>query len=147
MNKKLTITKTISYDYVKFNGENHDEVRDFVERHFIYGNGSIEDSFHVRPSDIPNLNEDELLKWWESTGEIVEGTRGFGRTLNTHNRNNMPIWRKDEMIMVECKCGHQGYVQREWMCIGDTILWINGKYDFINIPEDEIEEYVRNICH
>lgn len=99
----------------------------------------------MRPSDIPNLDEDELLKWWESTGELVEGTRGFGRTLNTHNRNNMPIWRKDEMIMVECKCGHQGYIQREFMEVGTTILWISGKWEFMKIDEDEIEEYVREV--
>lgn len=146
MNKKLTITRTVSYDYVIFDGSNYDEVRDFVERHYIYGNGSIEESFHIRPAEIPNLDEDELFKWWESTGEVKEEKRGFQYVkYNTHNHNNLPYWRKDEMILVECRCGQDGWLEREFMEVGTAIIWVNDKWEFVKMEEDKIEDFVREI--
>lgn len=52
MKKKISITVEITYDYVSFNGSNYDDVKDFIKRYHIYGNGTIDESFHIRPADI-----------------------------------------------------------------------------------------------
>lgn len=60
MEKKISITVEITYDYISFDGTNYDAIRDFVVQHHIYGNSTIEESFHIRPADIPNLDTDDI---------------------------------------------------------------------------------------
>lgn len=141
-----TITIKIEYDYVIFDGTNFDEVKEFVNTYKLYGNDDIEESFHKRPDDIPNLDEDELFQWWESTGEeaFYKG-RLYDMKYNTHNRNNMPLWRKDEILMIEFKSEHDGCVDREWLCKNVTILLVNGRrYILHTVDEKEVLEFIEN---
>lgn len=140
------VTVTVEYDYVIFNGENYDEVKEFVKKYKLYGNSNINDSFHIRPADIPNLNESELLEWWKSTGEEVIESKGFReRRYNTHNYNNMPLWRKDELLMIEFKDKTAGYVSREWLCKDCAIIYANKDYHTMyDSSETRIEEFVNN---
>lgn len=142
--KSITKTIEVKYDYIIFDGTNFDEVREFVDKYKLYGNSDIEESFYKRPDDIPNLNETELLQWWESTGKEVVCKRGFYETkYNDHNRNNMPLWRKDELIMIEFKSEHKGYVDREWLCKNDAILLVNKKHYILHvIDEKEVMEFI-----
>lgn len=133
--KTLTkqITITIEYDYVIFNGENFDEVKDFVKNYNLYGNSDIDESFHIRPTDIPNLDEDELLKWWLSTGSDTD----------IHNYNNMPIWYKDELLMIDFEDGY--YINREMLKKDCAIICINrNPYVIYQPTEEKIDEFVND---
>lgn len=147
MAKKIitkTITINIEYDYITFDGTNFDEVKEFVDTYKLYGNSNIEESFHKRPEDIPNLDEKELLKWWISTGEEIEDCTG--RRFNTHHSNNMPLWRKDELLMIEFKSVHAGYIQREFLCKDVTIIVIGRRYYVVNkTDEEEIIAYIEHL--
>lgn len=146
---KKSITKTIEveYDYVIFDGANFDAVREFVNTYKLYGNSNIEESFHKRPEDIPNLDEDELLKWWKSTGEEKIEKRGCfsERKYNTHNISNMPLWRKDELIMIEFKSSHYGYVDREWLGKNDAVILIGRKFRVLkNTDERKVMDFIED---
>lgn len=143
-----TITVNIEYDYVIFDGTNFDEVREFVDTYKLYGDSDIEESFHKRPDDIPNLDENELFQWWESTGkeDVYKGGGRYDMKYNTHNRNNMPLWRKDEILMIEFKSEHDGYINREWLCKNVAILLVNGRHYILHsIDEKEVLEFIENL--
>lgn len=147
MAKKIitkTITLNIEYDYIIFDGTNFDAVKEFVDTYELYGNSNIEESFHKRPEDIPNLDEKEMLKWWESTGEEIEDCTG--RRFNTHHSNNMPLWREDELLMIEFKSEHQGYIQKQFLCKNIAIIVIGRKHYVVNrTNEEEIMEFIENL--
>lgn len=140
--KTKQITITIEYDYIIFDGENYDDVKEFVQTYKLYGNSDIEKSFHIRPADIPNLDETELLKWWQSTGDMIMNAQGV--ILYTHNRNNLPLWQKDELLMIEFQDGR--YVNREWLSKNDAVICVNGKpYGLHNTNCEEIEAFVETL--
>lgn len=149
MAKKI-ITKTIEvkaeYDYIIFDGTNYDAVREFVELYKLYGNSDIEDSFHKRPDDIPNLDGDELLKWWQSTGEEKVDKRGIvERKYNTHNYHNMPLWQRDELLMIEFKSSQSGWVEREWLRKNDAIIVVGRRYYVVNnTDEKEVMDFIES---
>lgn len=150
MAKKIitkTITINIEYDYITFDGTNFDAVKEFVDTYKLYGNSNIEESFHKRPEDIPNLDEKEMLKWWESTGEErVDPRDCLGRICNTHNSNNMPLWRKDELLMIDFKSENPGYIQKEFLCKNVAIIVIGRRYYVVNrTDEKEIMEFIENL--
>lgn len=149
-NAKLTakVSTDIEMPYVFFNGENFDEVRALAKTYRIYGEPTIDDSFIVRPSDIPNLDFDELEKWWESTGEIKENK--YGTKWNTHSSNNMPIWRKDELIQLIVKTNLPGYVDNVFVKRGDAVVVCHGEVlriencCDINTLKHRITEYIEH---
>lgn len=137
--KTKQITITIKYDYLIFDGENYDEIKEFVQTYKLYGNECIDKSFHIRPIDIPNLDETELLKWWQSTGDMLMNAEGA--ILYTRNIGNLPLWKKDELIMIEFQCGHD--VRRKWLKKGDAIIYYNGRhYILSNASTEGIENFI-----
>lgn len=139
----INIKITATYDFITFNGENVDEVISFVKKHHI--NGQTKNFYEVRPNDIPNLGYDDLLKWWESTGEMKLDHRQYNTTVkyNTHNSNNLPLWRKDELLHIVTKGDTCGYVNNVFMKKGDSILVVGDNFFFEpNLDESFIKDIV-----
>lgn len=146
--KSMTVEVKIEYDFIIFDGTNFDAVRDFVDTYNLYGNSDIVESFHKRPDDIPNLDEDELLQWWESTGEeVITFDRRAQEEVkySTHNRTNMPLWRKDELLMIDFKCSQNGFVARKWLHKNDAIILVGrNHYILHNANEKEVMDFIEN---
>lgn len=146
--KELKFEIKVEYDSITYDGTNAHDVYDFAVNHRLVG----EDVYHdyeaglaIRPEGIPNLDEYDLLKWWESTGEIVteESRWTPGRTYNTHNSNNLPIWRKDEDFMIAFKCNRDGYVNRRFFQKGMGIVVFGGDFHIGKWEsQEDIERWV-----
>lgn len=145
---QVTAKKEINTDYIIFDGDNVDQVLQFVEKYDLYGNDTIDDSYELRPSSIPNLNEKELLKWWISEGE-VGGDPDDYKPYNPHNRNNMPSWRKNELLKLTCKSKQQiiyGYVRNYYIGKDTAIVIIDGvEYFVTGCPTpSEVNKFIIN---
>lgn len=141
--KEINKNIVIKYDYIKYNGNNAEDVFVFAQRHNILCTEESE-PFVMRPADIPNLDEAELIKWWASTGKI-KTVIGYSSeyTYNTHNSNNMPTWRKDEDFYLVFASGRDGYCNYEYFKKGMGVVVIGHKYCIVNFEnDDELEEYV-----
>lgn len=142
----INVKITATYDFVTFNGDNVDEVIAFVKEHHI--NGEDEDFWELRPDDIPNLDYQDLIKWWESTGEVKKNR--WGGEYNTHTFDNLPIWRKDEFLRIIVKGDRSGYVRHAYMMKGESIITIGNEFFFENnwdesTIKDIIEERINSI--
>jgi len=139
------INVDIEYDYIIYNGSNADDVFKFAKDHGILCRDENE-PFVKRPESIPNLNRFELLKWWESTGEMkpkYKGIAGNENLYNTHNTNNMPLWDKDEDFYLSFNAKPEGYCWHEYFTKGKGIIVVNKKYCIVsNLADDEISSYV-----
>lgn len=149
-NIDINLKLHIDYDSIVFDGENYEDVISFVKKYHI--NGEPDHFWEIRPKNIPNLDEVELRKWWESTGEIKEAK--WGDKYNTHNSNNLPLWRKDELLRIVTKGSMTGYVHNYFIKKGCTILVFgkNGKnFEFyekpINVEDEVIDMVLSNIPH
>lgn len=129
--------KTYELSVYVYDGTNAQEAIDFIDKFKANPNGLTEPIY--RPKDIPNLGYDELFKWWQSTGEMVEDKRWHGsepRYVNTHNENNCPIWRKDEEFCIvipstdaEYRAAH--LCQQVFMKKGYALYHLNGYVDYM----------------
>lgn len=149
-----TLKKELTFEFITFNGENMTEVLSFISLNRLNSSKCILDDYEKRPEDIPNLNEEEMRKWWISTGTI---TKNFNRYLdreeetNSHHSGNMPLWRKDELFKVDMKLNTPGYMRLVFFKKGDTIIYcdkmeLDDDANFIVVDgpmtEEEIKEYI-----
>lgn len=134
------ITVTCNYDYIRYDGSNAEEVFNFAKRHNILCKAENE-PFVMRPEDIPNLNETELLEWWVSTGEMKPISKyNPGILHNTHNINNMPTWRKDEDFYLVCKTGMEGYCRYEYFRKDMGIVTFGKNYSIMYFNDEEDDD-------
>lgn len=146
--KELKFEVKVNYDFITYDGTNVHDVYDFAVNHHLVGEATYNDyeaGLAIRPEGIPNLDESDLLEWWKSTGEIVDDKDYWGnsKTYNTHNSNNLPIWRKDEDFLIAFRCKRGGYVNRQFFQKGMSIVVFGGDFQIGKWegPED-IEKWV-----
>lgn len=107
-----------------------------------------------RPEDIPNLDEEEMKKWWTSTGTITKEFRyNQEKEINSHSLSNMPLWRKDELFKVDMKLNKSGYMRLVFFKKGDTIIYcdkmeLDDEANFTilegSMTEEEIKKYIED---
>ena len=151
---KLKMEIEVEYDSVTYDGTNMMDVYNFAKNHNLLesdvGDEDNNPGLCVRPADVPHLEYDELLKWWESTGEIVEREDGplfYNRpkTYNTHNSNNMPFWKKGEDFYLAVKSANEGYLNREFFHKGDSIITYGHCVEVaVHVAPEKIPTYVKN---
>lgn len=127
----IVIRKTVGYDYIIFNGENADAIIAFAGHYGLIA-GDKEDCCATRPEDLPDLESEELLEWWISVGEIVDGPQGT--SYNTHGRHNMPLWRKGELLKIDMRCNDKNLkhlCNREFFKKGMALVYIEGCYTIL----------------
>ena len=148
--KELKMEIKVSYDSITYDGTNLMDFYNFAKKYNLLEEDIKQDDktpgLTVRPKDIPNLNYADLLKWWESTGEIKEREdAGYleVKTYNTHNSNNMPMWQKDEEFMLSVKASQSGYLNREFIHKGDTLIILGHNFYFASVPADKVTEFIK----
>lgn len=150
--KKLKMEIEVTYDSVTYDGTNIMEFYEFAKKYDLLEEDTRQDDdtpgLSIRPKDIPNLSHADLLSWWLSTGEIKEKESDYGthssesKTYNTHNINNLPIWGKDEDFMLSIKTGKNGYLNREFIKKGTSLIIYGHEFHFVAIPTNQIQEYI-----
>lgn len=152
--KKLK--KELTFEFITFNSENMSEVLSFISLRRLNSSGDIFEDFMKRPEDIPNLNEEEMKKWWVSTGTITKKFNKYTdkeEEINSHHLNNMPLWRKDELFKVDMKLNKSGYMRLVFFKKGDTILYcdkieLDDDANFTilegSMTEEEIKKYIED---
>ena len=149
---KLKMEIEVEYDSVTYDGTNMMDVYNFAKKYNLLESdvGDEEDypGLVIRPEGIPNLDSAELLEWWKSTGEIKPRTNTYyngPKTYNTHNENNMPMWRKDEEFMLAVKSSNKGYLDREFFHKGDSIITYGHCVEVaVHVAPEQIPTYVKN---
>lgn len=149
-----TLKRELTFEFITFDGKNMAEILSFISLRRLNSSKNIFDDYEKRPEDIPNLNEEEMKKWWISTGTI---TKKFNRYLdreeetNSHHSGNMPLWRKDELFKVDMKLNTPGYMRLVFFKKGDTIIYCDkmeldddANFTVLGGPmtEEEIKEYI-----
>lgn len=141
-----TLKRKLTFEFITFNGENRSEILSFISLNRLNSSKCILDDYEKRPEDIPNLNEEEMKKWWISTG-----TYNQEKEINSHHSGNMPLWRKDELFKVDMKLNKPGYMRLVFFKKGDTIIYcdkmeLDDEANFIVVDgpmtEEEIKEYI-----
>jgi len=150
--KKLKMEIEVPYDSITYDGTNIMEFYEFAKKYNLLEEDIRQDDdtpgLSIRPKDIPNLSYADLLEWWLSTGEIKEKESDYDvdssepKTYNTHNINNVPIWGKDEDFMLSVKAAEKGYLSREFIKKGMSLIIYGHEFQFVAIPADQIQEYI-----
>lgn len=151
-----TLKKELIFEFITFNGENMTEILSFISLNRLNSSKCILDDYEKRPEDIPNLDEEDMKKWWISTGTI---TKKFNRytdqeeEINSHKLGNMPEWRKDELFKVDMKLNKSGYMRIVFFKKGDTIIYcdkmeLDDEANFIVLDgpmtEEKIKKYIED---
>jgi len=149
-----TLKKEFTFEFITFNGENMSEVLSFISLRRLNSSGDIFEDFMKRPEDIPNLDEEEMKKWWTSTGTITKEFRyNQEKEINSHSLSNMPLWRKDELFKVDMKLNKSGYMRLVFFKKGDTIIYcdkmeLDDEANFTilegSMTEEEIKKYIED---
>lgn len=151
-----TLKKEFTFEFITFNGENMSEVLSFISLRRLNSSGDIFEDFMKRPEDIPNLDEEEMKKWWVSTGTITKKFNKYTdkeEEINSHRLNNMPLWRKDELFKVDMKLNKSGYMRLVFFKKGDTIIYCDkmelddeANFTILDRPmtEEEIKKYIED---
>lgn len=149
-----TIKKEITFEFITFNGENMTEVLSFISQRRLNSSENIFDDFMVRPYNIPNLDEEGMKKWGESTDTVTkkyDSVKCQEIETNSHGSYNMPLWRKDELFKVNMKLNTSGYMRLVFFKKGDTLIYCNSlklsdnaNFTVLDRPmtEEEIKEYI-----
>lgn len=145
-----TLKKELTFEFITFNGENMTEILSFISLNRLNSSKCILYDYEKRPEDIPNLNEEEMKKWWISTGTITKEFRyNQEKEINSHHSGNMPLWRKDELFKVDMKLNKSGYMRVVFFKKGDTIIYcdkmeLDDDANFIVLDGPMTEEEINN---
>lgn len=151
-----TLKKEFTFEFITFNGENMTEVLSFISLNRLNSSNCILDDYMERPKNIPNLDEEEMKKWWVSTGTITKKFNKYTdkeEEINSHRLNNMPLWRKNELFKVDMKLNKSGYMRLVFFKKGDTIIYCDkmelddeANFTILDGPmtEEEIKKYIED---